>query len=265
MTRSSQSADSPTHQEGLVASPEMCIYAFNIIIQYIFSAGNYTSKQEEQIDSTLKEAIPNYRTRCPLFVTWDKRYRTMSSGENEDEEEIEYRLRGCIGTLSSNQELIIALKNFTIASAFRDQRFHPITAKDLKDLRVGISLLVNYETCSNCYDWVVGVHGIIITFQSPSTYQPHSATFLPEVAEQQSWTTEQTIVSLVKKSGYEGYLSDDLLKSIKCTRYQSSKIYMTYRDYVETIGKDPLLELCSNEDQGSISWKNFYQFFRRDR
>ncbi|KAL7493906.1 hypothetical protein ACHAWT_003236 [Skeletonema menzelii] len=153
-----------------------------------------------------------------------------------------YELRGCIGTLAPRQ-LQHALSEFAITSALHDHRFDPISLHELPLLRVGVSLLVKYEECQNCLDWVVGVHGIIIKFGGTMEQQQHySATFLPEVAKEQSWTTKETVVALIRKAGYRGTVTNDLLSKIQCTRYQSSKCRVSYSEYVDVShdGKDPL-------------------------
>lgn len=106
---------------------------------------------------------------------------------------------------------------------------------------MGVSLLVKYEECQDCFDWVVGVHGIIIKF-GEQQQQYYSATFLPEVAKEQSWTTKETILQLIRKAGYRGSITNHLLSQIQCTRYQSSKCRMSYQEYVveRCGGKDPL-------------------------
>jgi hypothetical protein len=111
-------------------------------------------------------------------------------------------------------------------------------------LRVGVSLLVKYEVCQDCLDWVVGVHGIIIKFGSNNnTGEQYSATYLPEVAKDQSWNQKEAVVSLIHKAGYHGHVTNELLSSIHCTRYQSSKFTVSYQDYdmMMHAGKDPLL------------------------
>ena len=160
-----------------------------------------------------------------------------------------YELRGCIGTLAPRQ-LQHALSEFAITSALHDQRFHPISIHELPLLRVGVSLLVKYEECQDFLDWVVGVHGIIIKFGAADRgieqlqQQYYSATFLPEVAKEQSWTPKETILQLIRKAGYRGKITNNLLAQIQCTRYQSSKCRMSYQEYVAESshygGKDPL-------------------------
>lgn len=155
-----------------------------------------------------------------------------------------YDLRGCIGTLAK-RNLQHALSEFAITSALHDRRFDPISIHELPMLRVGVSLLVKYEVCQDCLDWVVGVHGIIIKFggNNNNTGEQYSATYLPEVAKDQSWNQKEAVVSLIRKAGYHGHVTNELLSSIHCTRYQSSKFRVSYQDYVMMMhaGKDPLL------------------------
>lgn len=91
-----------------------------------------------------------------------------------------------------------------------------------------------------------------------------SATYLPEIAEREGWTLEETIKTLVRKSGYtvcskdicarmhafawcdlschdltlflrpgvtQGSVTKDLLQSINLVRYQSSLCSMTHAEY----------------------------------
>jgi AMME syndrome candidate gene 1 protein len=62
-----------------------------------------------------------------------------------------------------------------------------------------VSLLKNFRAASSWDDWAVGTHGLIIDFTDPHDGARRSATFLPEVAEQQGWARGETIEHLVKK------------------------------------------------------------------
>ena len=132
-------------KDHLSATEEMCKYCFDVLIKELHQQRNITTNSIQDLDS-----IP-VGARCPLFVTWDKRKET------------EYTLRGCIGTLAP-RELRTALSEYARISAFKDPRFRPVSLHEVPCLRVSVSLLVNYEDCENCLDWVVGVHGIIINF-----------------------------------------------------------------------------------------------------
>jgi len=143
--------------------------------------------------------------------------------------------------------ILWTFEEYAIISAFRDRRFKPVTISEVRSLRVSVSLLVDYEECNDVYDWTIGVHGILIKFVV--NCQHYDATFLPEVAEQQRWGQQQTISSLIQKAGYNATITQELLTSIDCTRYQSSKCLSTYTEYVNDIckGIDPINITPSNE------------------
>jgi uncharacterized protein (TIGR00296 family) len=126
-----------------------------------------------------------------------------------------------------------------LISALRDRRFNPVSLAECPQLRVSVSLLVQYEECEHCHDWTVGIHGIMISWIDDLRQTEYSATYLPEVAGEQSWDQVKTIASLIRKAGYHGCVSDDFLQKIKCTRYQSSKQKVTYDEYVQHRGHDP--------------------------
>ena len=96
-----------------------------------------------------------------------------------------------------------------------------------------MSLLVCYEECQHAYDWIVGIHGIIISFTTNGRH--YNATYLPEVSKQQGWTQQEAIESLVRKAGWNGRIQEPIIQSIKCTRYQSSKEHMVYEEYVRRL------------------------------
>lgn len=62
-----------------------------------------------------------------------------------------------------------------------------------------------------------------------------SATYLPEVCAEQSWSKEECLRSLMRKAGYSGVVTRELLNSVRVTRYQSSKHSLFYDDYIDMI------------------------------
>ena len=222
-------------QNDLTATKEMCIHCFNIILQDLLQDRTAT------LNPSLLDAI-SQETECPLFVTWDKKHQSK------------YSLRGCIGTLAP-RPLKQALGDYAATSAFRDHRFNPIVINEVYDLRVGVSLLVNYELCQNCFDWEVGLHGIIIKFYFGGSH--YNGTFLPEVAQQQGWSQQDTIAHLVHKAGFKGALSNDLLAAINCNRYQSSKQRMDFIEYKNIVGKDPISDELG-ERSAKKKWRGFF-------
>ena len=150
----------------------------------------------------------------PLFVTW-------TTGKEKE-------LRGCIGTFAKDL-LEKNLMRYALISAFKDTRFDPIELKEVKNLNCEVSLLVQFEEAKNPEDWVVGTHGIDIDFND-SRGGSYSATFLPEVAEEEKWDQRTTLQFLIRKAGYFGPL-DSVYNNIKVTRYQSIKKTISYDEY----------------------------------
>ncbi|GKT28169.1 AMMECR1 like protein, partial [Aduncisulcus paluster] len=158
------------------ASKSMCIYAFDSLRKEIDSSFKQDPREPTEIPTSLES---------PLFVTWKKRDHGS-----------EYDLRGCIGNLSG-LPLRAGIGEYAVIAGTRDHRFMPISASELKQLRVTVSVLIDYEDGKDCYDWTVGTHGIIIKL-----INGQSAVFLPEVASEQGWDKETTLKHLIRKAGY---------------------------------------------------------------
>lgn len=181
------------------ATKEMCCFCFDVLV-------NRFTKQpivDKEIDG-----------EAPLFVTFKKK----------DESDGKYKLRGCMGTFTK-KKLIENLKEITITSAFGDPRFEKITKNELPLLKVEVNLLVKFEAASGGpHDWEIGKHGILLK------YGDNQATYLPQVASEQGWNKEETLRQLFTKSGSRGKFSE-VVDKIEITRYQSSKIEMSYAEY----------------------------------
>ena len=86
------------------ATKDHCKYCFEVLL----------SKLTKSPMPTWPVKLPNITV--PLFVTW-------TYTKNED-------LRGCIGTFTE-QELKKVLPEYTIISAFQDDRFDPISIEEV--------------------------------------------------------------------------------------------------------------------------------------
>ncbi|KAL6177260.1 hypothetical protein ACLB2K_048786 [Fragaria x ananassa] len=191
------------------ASKEMVVYCFDTLLAHY--------NGEEAPPPAFEDG------QHPLFVTWKK----VVNGS-------EPRLRGCIGILEA-RGLVNGIKDYTLNSALRDQRFSPIQAKELPYLECTVSILTDYETADNYLDWEVGKHGIIIEFTDPDYGARRNATYLPEVTAHEGWTNIEAIDSLMRKAGYSGTITESLRKRIRLTRYQSSLYTMHYSEYVSYV------------------------------
>jgi uncharacterized protein (TIGR00296 family) len=212
------------------ATTEMCLLCFDVMLLKLQqrSQGIYNN----DISSFPLLTDDCYQSvECPLFVTWEIRRRDNNS---------QYELRGCIGSLSP-LPLKSAVTKYAIVAGFKDRRFEALTPPEVAHLRVGVSLLVHYEPCRDVFDWTVGVHGIMISWRDGSSADAYnySATYLPEVAPQQRWNVQQAVESLIRKAGYTKVISAELLQSIACTRYQSSKSQLDFATYLSNRDLDP--------------------------
>jgi AmmeMemoRadiSam system protein A len=92
-------------------------------------------------------------------------------------------LRGCIGSLEPRRPLVLDVRENAVAAAFSDPRFPPVSAGDLSDLRVEVSVLSSPEPLSydGAEDLIArlrpGVDGVVIERGW------NRATFLPQVWE----------------------------------------------------------------------------------
>lgn len=227
---------------------EMCFHCFDVLI-HALQKGPSTSVRtvtNPKIPCTFASQLTDIHVECPLFVTWEK-----YSDRNDH-----WQLRGCIGTLSPRR-LMDAVGEYAVISAFQDRRYRPIAIEEVESLRVAVSLLINYEPCQDIYDWTIGVHGIMIQFKVG--LQSYSGTFLPEVAKEQGWTIPHTITSLIQKAGYRGNVTAELLRSIHCTRYQSSKARVPFLEYVRDHCHDvnpTKLLMGKPQSEASATWKS---------
>ncbi|KAK5135004.1 hypothetical protein LTR08_005664 [Meristemomyces frigidus] len=141
--------------------------------------------------SSLGRGRPRPREKHPLFVTWN------TTSRNGD-----HNLRGCIGTFQP-QELEGCLRSYALTSAFEDHRFSPIPASLLPSLSGHVTLLTNFsEPTKDPMDWTLGTHGLRISFSHNG--RRYGSTYLPDVAKEQGWTKEETLVSLMRKAGWSG-------------------------------------------------------------
>lgn len=104
-------------------------------------------------------------------------------------------LRGCIGDIQPRRPLWQTVQAMAVGAATRDYRFRSVTADELPDLDLRISVLTPLAEVAGWRDIELGLHGIVL--------QKHgrSATFLPQVASDQGWDLEQTLTQLALKAG----------------------------------------------------------------
>lgn len=110
-------------------------------------------------------------------------------------------LRGCIGSLAAVEPLAEGIQRNALNAAFKDYRFEPLTAAELEDLHIEISVLTNpqplaYHTAEELVRLLrPTVDGVILNGPGGA-----SATFLPQVWQQLP-AAEQFLGHLCRKAG----------------------------------------------------------------
>jgi len=117
------------------------------------------------------------------------------------------RLRGCIGNFSPENPLYLVVQEMTLAAATRDQRFAPVEASELKYIDLEISVLTPLQKISSVDEFQLGKHGIYMIKDGKS------GTYLPQVAEDTGWDTEEFLGHCSREKagiGYDGWKDADL-------------------------------------------------------
>lgn len=118
------------------------------------------------------------------------------------------------------------------SSAFDDTRFPPISQPELPTLEAAVTFLTDFTPISDPFNWTIGTHGLRISF----TYHTrrYNATYLPNVAEEQGWNREETVVSLMRKAGWTGRSSEwKKVGDLKVVRYEGKKASVGYEEWRE--------------------------------
>jgi len=122
----------------------------------------------------IEENDPVLQERRGVFVTLKK------NGE----------LRGCIGYIEGIEPLANAVRDMAIQSATSDPRFPPVNYKDLKDIKIEISVLTPLKKIKDTGEIVLGRDGVIVK----KGYR--QGVFLPQVAEETGWSKEEFLSNL---------------------------------------------------------------------
>ena len=93
-------------------------------------------------------------------------------------------LRGCIGSLEARLPLAEAVRSSAVSAAFGDPRFPAVTAGEVDDLEIEISVLSPMRRVESADEITVGEHGVVVS------QGMRSGVFLPLVATEQGWDRE---------------------------------------------------------------------------
>lgn len=104
-------------------------------------------------------------------------------------------LRGCIGTFRPSGSLAQVVGEMAVAAATEDPRFPPLTAADVPDLDVHVSVLGPLRRLADAHALEVGRHGVVVR----SGW--HHGALLPRVAVENGWDAATFLKHVCLKAG----------------------------------------------------------------
>jgi len=105
------------------------------------------------------------------------------------------QLRGCIGYIQPFKPLAEAVREMAKAAAVDDDRFPPVTPREIDELDIEITVLSPLIRVSNIDDILVGRDGLLIR------YGFQSGVLLPQVAIEHEWNRETFLAETCHKAG----------------------------------------------------------------
>jgi AmmeMemoRadiSam system protein A len=104
------------------------------------------------------------------------------------------RLRGCIGVIEASEPLGVSIARCAASAAFEDPRFSPVSAEELRELQIELSLLSPPEPIL-ARNIEIGKHGLLISQAAKR------GLLLPQVAVQHKLSREQFLEETCLKAG----------------------------------------------------------------
>jgi AmmeMemoRadiSam system protein A len=99
-------------------------------------------------------------------------------------------LRGCIGNIVGQKPLSETVRDMAVAASSQDSRFTPLTAEELKDIDVEISVLSKPRRDKEATEIQLGQDDVIVSQGG------HQGVFLPQVAQETGWSKEEFLSQL---------------------------------------------------------------------
>ena len=105
------------------------------------------------------------------------------------------QLRGCIGHIEADQARGAVIARCAVQACSADPRFPPVSADELADLAIELSLLGPLEPFAGADQIEIGRHGVAIE------HGWHRGLLLPQVATEWNWGREEFLAQTCRKAG----------------------------------------------------------------
>ncbi len=116
-------------------------------------------------------------------------------------------LRGCIGRFTSDEILHATIREMALSAAFSDPRFPALSKREAPKVEIEVSVLSPLKKIDSIDEFKLGRDGIYMI----KGY--NHGTFLPQVAEETGWTTEEFLGHCARDKagiGWNGWKDADL-------------------------------------------------------
>lgn len=130
--------------------------------------------------------VLEHQTKHPGLLRRAGAFVTLHRGDD---------LRGCIGMLTSEDELCRTVQRCALSAALEDSRFAPVSATEIPELSIEISVLSAFEYVTDISRIEVGRHGLIISLGGAR------GLLLPQVASRYGWDRETFLAQTCRKAG----------------------------------------------------------------
>ena len=116
-------------------------------------------------------------------------------------------LRGCIGRFTSNDTLAATIRDMAESAAFSDPRFPALSRNEAFKINIEVSVLSPLKRINSIEEFKLGRDGIYMIKGR------NHGTFLPQVAEETGWSTEEFLGHCARDKagiGWDGWKDADL-------------------------------------------------------
>ena len=168
---------------------------------------NFTDDERSHIIATARASIYNALglefdgDDSPVGVLKDKGYGVFVTLH------LNGRLRGCIGRFTSSASLHSTIREMAQSAAFDDPRFPSLTKREAQLVDIEVSVLSPLKKIASIDEFKLGRDGIYMIKGS------RHGTFLPQVAEETGWTTEEFLGHCARDKagiGWDGWKTAEL-------------------------------------------------------
>ena len=135
-------------------------------------------------DYTIRMSIPEFTCLCPR--TGQPDFATL---------ELEGELRGCIGYLHRDEDLVSLTRRAVVAAALEDPRFGVVLREEVPRLSISVTVLAFPVVISDISEVVIGRDGLLVERGGAR------GLLLPQVAVKRGWDREVFVSQTCRKAG----------------------------------------------------------------